>query len=593
MLPRRLLIPSLLGASFLLAACGGSSGGSPPRGQIPALVSAVFTGSSTSDNTPDPGDTLTLFFTQPVVVVAGRIIDDSVLELSAGSLGTGLAAPARIDDRTLRVTLGTGTTFTVGTDTVSFIEGQGSITDSFGQEIDFSQTPAVQLSDGQRPTVTSLTVNAIPSELNGSGSAGGTLQVPRTGFTIDAEYNDGMGTIDTSGFVITSDIDVRSGGTIFPAGQNLFGTFAQTSVTGTECTLTASSSLLFNEGDHTLSFVVRDNSGLLSAPSTFLFRVRNPSPTDRPFENGQRWFLDLTRDLETLTSSASSGSLVIINAPIPGENGTADLLEDLLILGLRSTTPIANVSPPRDSNDVTFDLLKAAITTNLTGFFSDTSVEFTFDDPGDFPSARPFVDYNAATHSRMAIGSSATINGTLGVALFDPNNRTQDNNTLDEGTHGGVQLSSRLGVFIHTMIAADINRLGSGLRADFDDLIRFRGTPVGEDSGDGTRLQNILANTSGDARQTAIKNAVDKLGRFIAVIVAHECGHSIGLVQDGAMPGGLYGGSSSFPGSSSGHLDLSSTMIFPSSATEIMSPAVSYERSVDAGTNFTRSSRPT
>lgn len=538
------------------------------------------------DNTPDPGDTLTLFFTRAVKIASGGIIDDNVLKPSAGTLGTSLGAPTQLDDTSLRITLGQGTSFTVGTDTVQFVEGQNIVQDTNGQEINFAPTATISLSDGTKPTVTSLTVNGIPQELNGTGAAGGTLQVPRTGFTLDAVYDDGAGSINTSGFVITSNLDVRSRGTVQPAGSNLFSTFVATSVTATECTLTVDSTLLFNEGEHTLSFRARDTGGLLSDPVTFRFQVRNPSDNDRPFENGQKWFLDLTRDLETLTSSASSGSLVIINAPVAGPNMTSDFFEDLLILGLRSVSPISNVSNGKDSNEVSVDLIKTAIDTNLKDFFSDTSVEFTFDDPGDFPSARPFVDYAATTHSRMAIGGATSDSGTLGVALFDPNNRTQDNNTLDAGTHGGVVLTSRLGVFIHTMIEADINRFGSKLRADFDTLIRFRGQPVGEDPTDATRLQNLLSSTSGDARQTILKTAIDNLGRFIAVLVAHECGHSLGLVQDGAMPDGLYGNDSNFSGSTSGHLDLSSTMIFPASATEIMSPAVSFERSVDAATNF-------
>lgn len=582
-----LAVSSTLLHTILVSCGGGGGGGGSAPGQPPSLVSVVFTGSTPSDSTPDPGDTLTFFFTR-TIKLTGAILDDSKLELSNGTLGTGLAAPTLIDARSMRVTLGTGVNFVVATDTIKLAESQDVVTDPQNATIDTTKTVTIQLSDGAKPTISWLAVCGIPDELNGRGAAGGLLQLPRTGFTLAAKFDDPGGGIDTTGFLVSSTVDVRSSGTLFTAGANLFNELDATNVTAAEFLLTVPTSVVFAEGDQSIQLIVKDTSGLLSDPVTHTFRVRTPTNEARPLESGQTWFVDLSRDLDALSSRDGTGNFVIIDAPVAGANNVPDFDEDLTILGLRTDNPLDNVVGSQNSNEVVLGLLQAAILENLQRYYTGTTVQFTFSDPGPFPSPRPYVAYSKANHSRIAVGGATTASGTLGTAIYDSNNAQQDNNTLDVGTYDGVVLTARLGIFVHTMIEADINRIGSGLRADFDSLIRFRGVPIGEEvTADKTRLANIVSRTAGDPRQDIIETAISNFGRFVAVLLAHECGHSVGLVQDGAMPGGLYGGMpTEFPGSTPGHIDLSSTSIFPSTATEIMSPAVSYERSVADETDF-------
>jgi hypothetical protein len=108
------------------------------------------------------------------------------------------------------------------------------------------------------------------------------------------------------------------------------------------------------------------------------------------------------------------------------------------------------------------------------------------------------------------------------------------------------------------------------------------GIPVGFDNLDGARLNNPLL----DTRAGRIATAIRDFARFVAVIVAHECGHSMGLVQNTAMPGGLYGDLVSvFPGSSRGHIKMPIT-IFPGNAINIMTPSISYVGTLNGGTRF-------
>ena len=61
----------------------------------------------------------------------------------------------------------------------------------------------------------------------------------------------------------------------------------------------------------------------------------------------------------------------------------------------------------------------------------------------------------------------------------------------------------------------------------------------------------------------------------------------MGLVRDGAPPTGLYGNiPSAFPGSDSGHIDLSHSGLLPLAAQNVMSPTISYQAALSLGTCF-------
>jgi hypothetical protein len=68
------------------------------------------------------------------------------------------------------------------------------------------------------------------------------------------------------------------------------------------------------------------------------------------------------------------------------------------------------------------------------------------------------------------------------------------------------------------------------------------------------------------------------------VITAHECGHSVGLVEDNPMPNGLYGGNATFPGSSPGHIRAAA--LFPPGAINVMTPVLSFGLTINPATAF-------
>ncbi len=574
---------------FALSGCGGGGGGGGSNRSTVHLSKVVFQGSSVSDTDPSQGETLLLFFDGDITLVSGALLTDSDVQLSSGSLGQVTAPPIKIDARTLQISLGAGVNFVVGTTTMDLAQNQDVVQDGGGLLLTSNSAVTISNSDGDRPTIDSLTLDGVPTLLNGEGAAGGTLQVPTTGFSVDLSYSDPSSAIDTTSLVLTSSVAVTVSGNAKAAGTNLVS-FLTGTPGGTSASLRVPSTLVFPTGSQTLTVTVADTTGNFSSPRTFNLTAHDLTDALRPFETSnnsqQLWFIETARDLDSLGSSTSNAGATITLSASTGANGTSDLVEELRVIGILTTdaNAIPNVSGSKDSNEVSLDLLKTQILEQLAVLYQGVNVSFTFTDPGGFPSGSSSVLYANATHSRISL-TGRSLAGVLGLAFFDPNNAHQEDDTLHPlSTPPATQ---RLGVFLRTVTSSAINVSGSTFRLTLDSFIDHRGTPIGEDSGDKTRLQNLLAKTSGDSRQSAMELAYSRMGRFLAVVLAHECGHSMGLVQDGAQPTGLFGGDSvNFPGSTSGHISLSSSGLFGSSAQEVMEPSLSFTKSLDSGTQF-------
>lgn len=570
--PQRFLAASLL---LALAGCG-SGGGGGPGVAAPVIVTASFSGAG---STPAAGDTLVLAFSTTITLATGQLLTDDDLVLSTGdTLGTVTVAPSLLSSNTLSVTLGTGVNFTPGTSTVALGAGNDVVGGSTTAPQAGGDPVTIATSDGVAPTVSNVTVAMIDDELNGTGAAGGTLQVPTNGWNIDLTYSDNSA-IATSQTVITADAAVSTTSGSQLAGTNLQPFLTEVNANNTAATYTVPTTVQFPQTTITLTVIVSDVGGLTSTPTTFTVAVRPFSDALQPFETSvnasQVWFLDFSRDLESYTTSAVTGGFDV--NVVNGANGTSDFEDLLRILGLTTATPIANVQSGMDSNEVAIDRLKTNLLADLAAFYTGANVTFTLTQPAGSFGSNTSVTYSSIGYSAISIGGASTTSGVLGLAIYDPSNTTQNDNTVTDFD------SQRLGVFVHTIVDSGMGPpSSSNFRTTFDVFSPDQGgTPIGDDSQDGDRLLG----TVGDSRETAINTALADLAQFIATVTAHECGHSVGLVVNGAMPNGLYGNDSvNFPGSANGHIRNAS--LFPAGSTNIMSPSLSYTTATSASTDF-------
>lgn len=546
-----------------------------PTNQPPVLLSASWIGSGT----PQAGDPLLLSFSENVSA-SGSLLDAADATLSnSGSLGSVSAAPAVVAARTLSITLASGVSFVPGITTITFTAAQDAIVDGAGLAAITNAAIVIGDGDGSAPVLSNVTIAAVDDALNGTGTAGGVLQVPSNGWTIDLTYSDNVG-VDTALTQITANVAVTANGASKSAGTNLVPFLTSVSVGAAAASYRVPSNMVFPNGAVTLTGTVIDTGGASSAPVSFAATVRAFSDALRPFETtvnaAQVWFLDFTRDIESLTVSAIAGGASVTSTP--GSNSRSDFLDVLHALGLQHTTPLPNVTPGNDSNQVVRAQFDFQLLLQLAALYGGAPISFTLIEPS--PSANfgsGSVSYANAAYSRISVAGTPTTAGVLGVAIYDPHNTTQNDNTLVDFQ------GTRLGIFLQTIADVGLGPPASSLfRQTFTPFVStLGGVPIGGNAQDGQRLTGSLT----DARATQIATAISGMARFTALIIAHECGHSVGLVANGAMPLGLYGDDSvNFPGSADGH--IRNTAQFPSGAINVMSPSVSYDTAIHVSTKF-------
>ncbi|MFN9277005.1 MAG: hypothetical protein ACK6D2_14900, partial [Planctomycetota bacterium] len=515
-----------LAAALCLTAAACKSGGSKPAptSTAPTLIGAACVTNTTA---PAAGDQLILTFSKPIALAAGKLLDDADLLLTAGdTLGAVTAAPTPLGSNAVFVLLGAGVRLTPGTSTISLRSPANGVGNDVVQDGDglfgvADAAVAIGVSDGAAPVVSDVTIARIQSALNGAGAAGGTLQTPSNGFTICLTHADNVGVVAARTRVY-ADRAVVAGGTNVVAGANLVPFLTVEQASPTETRYVVPGDRVFPDGATTLTAIVLDASGLGSTPRAFPLTVRAFNDARQPFETRvnptQRWFLDFSRDIESFSVVAAGGAADV--QVVDGANGRGDFADVLLALGLLSASPLPNVVGGLDSNQVVTQRFEQELLARLATFYDGAKVAFTLTAPAESFGGAANLDYNAFGHSRMAIAGSADAAGVLGRAIFDPNNRTQNDDTL-------VNFSSaRLCVFLHTIVDFGLGQpFVSSFRQTYDPFVAvLGGTAIGAAAGDGGRR----AGAAHDGRRPTIDVALRDFARVCATGGAPVCGPARG-----------------------------------------------------------------
>jgi len=381
------------------------------------------------------------------------------------------------------------------------------------------------------PVIDSITVGAIPDSMNGSTPYEDasdqlipfTLRVPLHGFSLAVETDPGPGGAAVSGATLEVVADRDLAGAA--AGTDLGPLF---SGTASRRTWLVASSHALPIGPITFSARVQDIHGNISAWQSITLDGHPGSAGNLPFDWLDRWWLDFDSDQFAISSSGTSTIAVTATA---GANGTPDHIEDLRIVGLQSVDPLPECAA-FDSNGRVRGWVEEEVCGRLRELFGA-------DFDGTVPGFAPNIDFSftqPGTTSSIRIGGDDIEPGyTLGRAAFDHRNAVAN-----------VNRGGNLGVFTTNMIQFYVNSYL--FRQRFQLLMPGLGVPVGEDAWDVIVLapgfdrsapgNPILANY----RYDSIWYSIEAWGRSVAVITAHEIGHSIGLCSGGAPPAGLFGG---------------------------------------------------
>ncbi len=391
--------------------------------------------------------------------------------------------------------------------------------------------------DSAPPSVTA-TVNGIHS------SRLANLVLPPSGFTIDVTANDtsnqwaDMGTTE----VLLSGTGTGPGApTLLAAATIGYGTLR----------VQVPSAAALGAGTWTLSVRVRDLAGNVGTSTAVPFTVVQPTSGLLPFDGPQLVWVrtDLDRD----------------------GNDVPDFEDDMLRLGF------ATAGDPLGTNAWMRRLVLDGILAQSSHLYGRGSRGEPLDSGSvglRFTTRQPI----RVAHMQMALGGldpeanrqrtyGDDSSGVLGRAYYDyRNGNVSERNTAS---------SPGLGVFPAEMWLYQTKihlQVYPAYQTAFAQKFRpiclaMGGTPAGAHALDNVVLSANFdystATTAQRARWQTIMNAADDWALVIGIILAHEVGHSVGLVAPGAAPSGLFGDSSlhdSYAG-----------------AAEVMAPSVGYE----------------
>ncbi len=391
--------------------------------------------------------------------------------------------------------------------------------------------------DSTAPSVTA-TVNGIAS----SRATG--LAVPPSGFTIDVTVSDANNQWPDMGSVAVALSGTGSGPgapTLLAAAEIGYGTFR----------VQVPAEAALSPGSWNLTVRVADLTGNVGTSSAMPFTVNALSASSLPFERPQVVYVrtDLDRD----------------------GNQRADFEDDMLRLGF------ATPGDPMGTDAYVRRIVRDGILAQASLLYGRGSRGEPIDSgsvPLRFTTRQPI----GIQHMQMAVGGldpegdrqrtyGDESTGVLGRAYYDyRNGNVSERNTSN---------SPGLGVFpaemwlyqtrIHLQVwPAYQTRFAQRFRPLCPDM---GGTPAGSHPLDAAVLRAdfnyATATTAQRARWQTVMDAADDWAAVMGIILAHEVGHSIGLVAPGAAPNGLFGDGS-----------LHNTY---AGAAEVMAPSVGYE----------------
>ncbi len=412
---------------------------------------------------------------------------------------------------------------------------------------------------GQTPLL--LTVDDIPSYLNGKlpyRTDGGTphdpqddlmrpfhLLVPATGFTVDlALHERAADPVRRDSLVVSADRPLGAG--TIPAGKNLVSalSFAQPPHQRVpRGRLVVDAAHVFPEGLVKLTATGRTQSGE-SFRDELTVEVTPLTPDRDPFDRPQEWLLTFAQDLFTTRGARTAGGSLEIDSE-RGADGVADFAAELALVGAQSHDPAPGAATvvgrgKRGASSVFRAWLEAAVVEEVYRFFH----MLPDGTPQDGIAFRVYVDEQLGAPSLSAfrpLGGLSTLrlggtlaDGFLGRSYFGVYNERRIDNT-----------SHRVGVATGPILSALASPpLGEALAA----IAPESGAPVGTHALDAAVLADGFdrydPRNPGElnARYDDLRGVVRFLSRAIAHIAAHEMGHAMGLVPNGAPPEGFFGG---------------------------------------------------
>ncbi|MEN8150303.1 MAG: Ig-like domain-containing protein, partial [Planctomycetota bacterium] len=433
--------------------------------------------------------------------------------------------------------------------------------------------------DQTAPSIDLVSVEGIPAAFDGSGTyvnaagQGGNgfdLFLPQNGFLLRAEFSDQGGAgIDPATFSVKCNRAIGS----TAASAELASNFTLTQ-TYAEWRIPATSEI--DAADNvTFTFLVNDRAGNPATAKVITVDVLGRGMSSMagtgdldPFPARETWILRFDLDHYSHTWSTQASPAKQGTATTNVANATVDFAEALRVVGLQSpnmTTAAAgtwngftigtNAILQRLVAERVREILRMRFGIGADGTHGTDAPDVEFLLAGEQGSlgSMPVLSTSASNNSGQAF-SEISFGGT-GGAESDPYVAGSMNgrgwyDTRNTTSQASLNTNGSAGVFVASMLKREVNGYPSRpffgkISAKFVTI--HGGTPVGEHASDDDVLADTFdrltsTDTTHNVRYDEIMDAVELVALYLSATAAHEIGHSLGVVADGAPKTGQFGG---------------------------------------------------
>lgn len=416
--------------------------------------------------------------------------------------------------------------------------------------------------DAHVPFSLLLTVNEVPAAMNGSApftansgsSTAFSLTLPTHGFTVDVTWRGSDAA--PSSLKVTCDQDLGP----VKAGQDLSSYFT---MTPGKATWLIPQAMAGSPGSATFSASLKDKSTARS--SSLAVTLFKRTYKQDPFRLLDTWVLVFGGDQFTVTTGKDPSGWWRVSSS-KTKNSLADFEEDLRAAGLSTPAMLPAAAKLKKGTAAGTNAImrawmeqeilggaRSAFGLKADGSMAPGAVNIRLLSDSD-PAAPNYLTFSpevlkgtetSRAFSCISVGGGDLTRPYLGLASGgDVGNLKNEAN-----------LSPNRGVFTTAAVAflasaavkdPTLKMLLRQLMGDFVPELGEGGKRVGEHTLDATILaagfDPKTASAAARSRYDKLLFIVQTIGRLAGALTAHEMGHSLGLVPDGAPPYGLFGG---------------------------------------------------
>jgi hypothetical protein len=402
-----------------------------------------------------------------------------------------------------------------------------------------------------------LTINEMPAEMNGSqpyydddnGPFDFSWLLPTDGFTLDVWVDRSTVYLDADTLEVRCDQAMGMGESAVAADSDIGERFAWE---GEQVRLLVPPELAFPVGHVTCEGRVANLDGEMSDWSSIDFDTAQQTEATHPFDPPDVWVVTFSRDRYDVWSDWEGGQYRVFSEELAedGGDGEADFLEDLRAFGLQGDESGAGASTAEGRGQVGVNAIMAEWIISETMArarqayevdpetgepVDEDSVQITIYRESD-PDAPDPAAWDGESFSIHGVGGDTPPEDPLNfgrATAVDINNPTaQDDSILGYGS-------------FTTNVARQVAEHPGG-RFLLRDWLPGYGVPVGESDLDALILSDDFdrdeASPGEVARLKSLETVVELFTKALGSLIAHEMGHSVGLVACGPPPGGLFSG---------------------------------------------------